>query len=140
MFCIKMRRYQSIFLLLPCLSKKSCPSLVSRSDYQYIDIHLERALTTSAEAVVSKLSCDYALQDLQIPLYLDVKVPARTWIWKGINFGFLGCMKISSCGGQIVTYGAHIDMELALQVSSGRWCRQKSCLSITVRLKITKSE
>ena len=28
---------------------------------------------------------------------LDVAVPARTWIWKGINFGLLGCLKISSC-------------------------------------------
>jgi hypothetical protein len=46
---------------------------------------------------------------------LDVAVPARTWIWKGINFGFLGCLKISSCGGQIVTYSAHIDMQVAFQ-------------------------
>ena len=46
---------------------------------------------------------------------LDVAVPARTWIWKGINFGFLGCLKISSCGGQIVTYSAHIDMKVAFQ-------------------------
>jgi hypothetical protein len=46
---------------------------------------------------------------------LDVAVPARTWIWKGVNFGFLGCLKISSCGGQIVTYSAHIDMKVAFQ-------------------------
>jgi hypothetical protein len=51
---------------------------------------------------------------------LDVAVPARTWIWKGINFGFLGCLKISSCGGQIVTYSAHIDMKVAFQGTGSR--------------------
>jgi len=65
-----------------------------------------------------------------ISAVIDVKVPARTWIWKGINFGFLGCMKISSCGGQIVTYGAHIDMELALQVM---WDSRKKKISVFIK-------
>jgi hypothetical protein len=43
-------------------------------------------------------------------------VAARTWIWKGINFGLLGCLKMTSCNGQIVTYSANIDMEIAIQV------------------------
>ena len=47
---------------------------------------------------------------------LDVAVKARTWIWKGVNFGFLGCMKITSCGGQVVTYRATIDMHLSFEV------------------------
>ena len=55
---------------------------------------------------------------------LDVAAPARTWIWKGINFGFLGCLKISSCGGQIVTYSAHIDMKVAFQ---GQFSQSNTC-------------
>ena len=47
---------------------------------------------------------------------LDAEVSARTWIWKGINFGLLGCLKITSCSGEIVTYTANIDMELSTQV------------------------
>ena len=37
-------------------------------------------------------------------------------IWKGINFGLLGCLKINSCNGQIVTYSAGVDFEIAVQV------------------------
>ncbi len=45
------------------------------------------------------------------------EVAAKTWIWKGINFGLLGCLKMTSCNGQIVTYSATIDMEISIQVS-----------------------
>ena len=47
---------------------------------------------------------------------LNAKVAARTWIWKGINFGLLGCLKLTSCNGEIVTYTANIDLELSTQV------------------------
>ena len=47
---------------------------------------------------------------------LNGKVAARTWIWKGINFGLLGCLKLTSCNGEIVTYTANIDLELSTQV------------------------
>ena len=47
---------------------------------------------------------------------LDARVSAKTWIWKGINFGLLGCLKITSCSGEVVTYTANIDMELSTQV------------------------
>ena len=39
-------------------------------------------------------------------------------------------MKISSCGGQIVTYGAHIDMEIALQVL---WDENKKKISVFIK-------
>ena len=41
-----------------------------------------------------------------------VEVAARTWIWKGVNFGFLGCLKMNSCNGQIVTYSADVDFQV----------------------------
>lgn len=47
---------------------------------------------------------------------LDVEVHAKTWIWKGISFGFLGCLKLNSCNGQIVTYTADVDFNLAFTV------------------------
>ncbi len=47
---------------------------------------------------------------------LYAQVAAKTWIWKGINFGLLGCLKIPSCHGEVVTYTANIDMELSIQV------------------------
>ena len=53
---------------------------------------------------------------VDISARLDVAVHARTWIWKGVNFGFLGCMKITSCGGQTVTYRGKIDMKMSFQV------------------------
>ena len=55
---------------------------------------------------------------VDISARLDVAVHARTWIWKGVNFGFLGCMKITSCGGQTVTYRGKIDMKMSFQVSA----------------------
>ncbi len=69
---------------------------------------------------------------------LDVAVPARTWIWKGVNFGFLGCLKISSCGGQIVTYSAHIDMKVAFQGNVENSCSPNCvtfCRAVVLKLK-----
>ena len=57
---------------------------------------------------------------VDISARLDVAVHARTWIWKGVNFGFLGCMKITSCGGQTVTYRGKIDMKMSFQVSASK--------------------
>lgn len=61
---------------------------------------------------------------------LDVAVHARTWIWKGVNFGFLGCMKITSCGGQDVTYKGKIDMKVSFEVL---WNEEKKRLGVTIR-------
>ena len=61
---------------------------------------------------------------------LKVSVHARTWIWKGVNFGFLGCMKITSCGGQVVTYSAFIDMYLSFGVN---WNETTKKIDVTIR-------
>ena len=61
---------------------------------------------------------------------LKVSVHARTWIWKGVNFGFLGCMKITSCGGQVVTYSAFIDMFLSFGVN---WNETTKKIDVTIR-------
>ena len=61
---------------------------------------------------------------------LKVAVHARTWIWKGVNFGFLGCMKINSCGGQVVTYSAFIDMYLSFGVN---WNETTKKMDVTIR-------
>lgn len=45
-----------------------------------------------------------------------VEVAAKTWIWKGIvNLGPLGCVKMNSCNGQIVTYSANVDFQVSFQ-------------------------
>ena len=67
---------------------------------------------------------------VDISARLDVAVHARTWIWKGVNFGFLGCMKITSCGGQTVTYRGKIDMKMSFQVV---WNEEKQRLEVTIR-------
>ena len=64
---------------------------------------------------------------VDISARLDVAVHARTWIWKGVNFGFLGCMKITSCGGQTVTYRGKIDMKMSFQVSASKSCIRIAC-------------
>ena len=61
---------------------------------------------------------------------VDVAVHARTWIWKGVNFGFLGCMKITSCGGQVVTYKGKIDMKVSFQVF---WNEEKKRVNVKIR-------
>ena len=61
---------------------------------------------------------------------LDVAVHARTWIWKGVNFGFLGCMKITSCGGQDVTYRGKIRMKLSFEV---QWNEEKKEIEVIIR-------
>ena len=61
---------------------------------------------------------------------LDVSVHARTWIWKGVNFGFLGCMKITSCGGQDVTYMGKIAMSMAFQVF---WNEARKEIEVSIR-------
>ena len=65
-----------------------------------------------------------------IEALLDVSVHARTWIWKGVNFGFLGCMKITSCGGQDVTYMGRINMKVSFQVE---WNEVKKEIEVTIR-------
>ena len=54
---------------------------------------------------------------LIIAVRISAEVTAKTWIWKGINFGLLGCLKMTACGGDIVTYRAEMDMELAIQIT-----------------------
>lgn len=59
----------------------------------------------------------YDNNTLIISARISAEVTARTWIWKGINFGLLGCLKMTACGGDIVTYRAEMDMELAIQIT-----------------------
>ena len=54
---------------------------------------------------------------LIISARIYAEVHAKTWIWKGINFGHLGCLKMTACNGDIVTYSAEMDLELALQIT-----------------------
>ena len=62
---------------------------------------------------------------------IDAEVTAKTWIWKGIaNFGLLGCWKISSCNGQIVTYHANIDTKVSFQAA---WDKNKERLAINIK-------
>ena len=64
-------------------------------------------------------SLSFLLQEnntLVITAKIYAEVAAKTWIWKGINFGLLGCLKLTSCSGEIVTYTAYIDLELSIQV------------------------
>ena len=58
------------------------------------------------------------------------EVSAKTWIWKGINFGLLGCLKISSCSGQIATYSANIDTKVSFKAL---WNKTTEKLSINVK-------
>lgn len=59
-----------------------------------------------------------------------VEVAARTWIWKGISFGFLGCLKMNSCNGQIVTYSGNVDFMISFQVF---WNERKERLAINIK-------
>ena len=61
---------------------------------------------------------------------LFARVAAKTWIWKGINFGLLGCLKMTSCGGDVVTYRANIDMRLSIQVL---WDQQSEKMAIKIK-------
>ena len=61
---------------------------------------------------------------------MDVAVHARTWIWKGVNFGFLGCMKITSCGGHVVTYSAQIDMKISFKVD---WDHNQKKIKVQIK-------
>ena len=58
------------------------------------------------------------------------EVSAKTWIWKGINFGLLGCLKINSCSGQIVTYSANIDTKVSFRAI---WDKTTEKLSIKIK-------
>ena len=59
-----------------------------------------------------------------------VEVAAKTWIWKGYSFGLLGCLKIASCSGQIVTYSSNVDFRVSFQVF---WLEDKRRLSVKIK-------
>ena len=65
------------------------------------------------------------------------EVTAKTWIWKGISFGLLGCLKISSCNGQVVTYSANIDTKVSFQVL---WEKTQEKMAITIKPVETELE
>ena len=54
---------------------------------------------------------------LIISARIYAEVHAKTWIWKGIDFGYLGCLKTTACNGDIVTYSVEMDLELELQIT-----------------------
>ncbi len=64
-----------------------------------------------------------------------VEVAAKTWIWKGVNFGFLGCLKMTSCNGQTVTYSANVDCKISFQVF---WREDQRRLNIAIKPVDTK--
>ena len=61
---------------------------------------------------------------------IHAQVSAKTWIWKGFSFGLLGCLKISSCSGQIVTYSAMIDTQVSFSV---KWNREEDRLAVHIK-------
>ena len=61
---------------------------------------------------------------------LYAEVAARTWIWKGISFGLLGCLKLNSCNGKVVTYTADIDFSIALAVN---WDEERKKIAIKIK-------
>ena len=54
---------------------------------------------------------------LIISARIYAEVHAKTWIWKGIDFGHLGCYKMTACNGDVVTYSVEMDLELSLQIT-----------------------
>ncbi len=64
-----------------------------------------------------------------------VEVAAKTWIWKGVSFGFLGCLKMNSCKGQTVTYSANVDCKVSFQVF---WKDDEKRLSVNIKPVDTK--
>ena len=75
----------------------------------------------------------FTLEDnntLIIGAKLFARVAAKTWIWKGIDFGLLGCLKMTSCGGDVVTYRANIDMRLSIQVL---WDEESEKMAIKIK-------
>ena len=68
--------------------------------------------------------------EIVIGAKIYTEVTAKTWIWKGINFGLLGCLKISSCSGQIVTYSANIDTKVSFKAI---WDNTTENLSIKIK-------
>jgi len=61
---------------------------------------------------------------------LYAEVAAKTWIWKGVNLGPLGCLKMSSCGGSIVTYSANIDTRVTFTV---KWSDKRKKMDVKVK-------
>ena len=68
--------------------------------------------------------------EIVIGAKIYTEVSAKTWIWKGINFGLLGCLKISSCSGQIVTYSANIDTKVSFRAI---WDEKTEKLAIKIK-------
>ena len=68
--------------------------------------------------------------EIVIGAKIYTEVSAKTWIWKGINFGLLGCLKISSCSGSIVTYSANIDTKVSFRAI---WDNSTEKLAIKIK-------
>ena len=68
--------------------------------------------------------------EIVIGAQIYTEVSAKTWIWKGISFGALGCLKISSCSGQIVTYSSNIDTKVSFKAV---WNKTTEKLSINIK-------
>ena len=73
--------------------------------------------------------------EIVIGAKIYTEVTAKTWIWKGINFGLLGCLKINSCSGQIVTYSANIDTKVSF---TAVWNNSTEKLAIKIKPVETK--
>ena len=46
------------------------------------------------------------------------------------SFGLLGCLKLNSCNGKVVTYTAHIDFSIAFAVN---WDEEQKRLGIKIK-------
>jgi hypothetical protein len=62
---------------------------------------------------------------LEVTAALDIAVTAKTWVGTGVNFGFLGCFRWSTCIAQDVVYSAHVDIKVEIQGKSVRKERKK---------------
>lgn len=47
-----------------------------------------------------------------------------------LSFGLLGCLKLNSCNGKVVTYTAHIDFSIAFAVN---WDEEQKKLGIKIK-------
>lgn len=126
--------YRYAGILRKALDKVETRSPPSQSDEQNCDVKYRirpsgrrSKLRIKEDTLAIQLKED---NTVVLQARVAVQVAARTWIWKGINFGLLGCLKMNSCNGQIVTYSADVDFQIAFQAS---WDAAEKRLSIQIK-------
>lgn len=131
--------YRYAGVLRKALDRVEAKEPPSQSDEEKCDVRyrIEPSGRRSLLRIIDN-TLSFTLQEnntLIIAAKVYAAVAAKTWIWKGINFGLLGCLKMNSCNGQIVTYSAHIDFQISIQVF---WNKQEDRMSINIKPVDTK--